>query len=148
MLLEQEPTIVDETSLLIVVNNDWTMIAGREQPWTMVVDNSRWRGAAQYCSEFLRIVDNKVVHFFGVKSLILHLKYLDVTFDCPNDKEDVPDDKNNAQMNMNIDTIVIHTPEKNITSNTGSIRGDPDWISKKNSLELIELSSINKVSLV
>ena len=96
----------------------------------------------------MRIVDNKVVHFFGVKSLILHLKYLDVTFDCPNDKEDVPDDKNNAQMNMNIDTIVIHTPEKNITSNTGSIRGDPDWISGKNSLELIELSSINKVSLV
>ena len=33
-------------------------------------------------------------------------------------------------------------------SNTGSIRDDPYWTSKKNSLELIELSSINKVSLV
>ena len=29
-----------------------------------------------------------------------------------------------------------------------SIRDDPYWISRKNSLELIELSSINKVSLV
>ena len=33
-------------------------------------------------------------------------------------------------------------------SNTGSIRDDPYWISRKNNLELIELSSINKVSLV
>ena len=33
-------------------------------------------------------------------------------------------------------------------SNTGSIRYDPYWTSRKNSLELIELSSINKVSLV
>jgi hypothetical protein len=33
-------------------------------------------------------------------------------------------------------------------SNTGSIRDDPYWISRKNSLELIELSNINKVSLV
>jgi hypothetical protein len=33
-------------------------------------------------------------------------------------------------------------------SNTGSIRDDPYWTSRKNSLELIELSSINKVSLV
>ena len=32
--------------------------------------------------------------------------------------------------------------------NTGSIRDGSYWISKKNSLELIELSSINKVSLV
>ena len=31
---------------------------------------------------------------------------------------------------------------------TGSIRDDPYWTSRKNSLELIELSSINKVSLV
>ena len=30
----------------------------------------------------------------------------------------------------------------------GSIRDDPYWTSRKNSLELIELSSINKVSLV
>ena len=32
--------------------------------------------------------------------------------------------------------------------NTGSIRDDPYWTSRKNSLELIDLSSINKVSLV
>ena len=33
-------------------------------------------------------------------------------------------------------------------SNTGSIRDDPYWTSRKNNLELIELSSINKVNLV
>ena len=33
-------------------------------------------------------------------------------------------------------------------SNTGLIRDDPYWTSRKTSLELIELSSINKVSLV
>jgi hypothetical protein len=33
-------------------------------------------------------------------------------------------------------------------SNTGSIRDDPYWTSRKNSLELIEISSINKVGLV
>jgi hypothetical protein len=33
-------------------------------------------------------------------------------------------------------------------SNTGSIRDCPQWTSRENSLELIELSSINKVSLV
>ena len=33
-------------------------------------------------------------------------------------------------------------------SNTRSIRDDPYWISRKNTLELIELCSINKVSLV
>jgi hypothetical protein len=32
--------------------------------------------------------------------------------------------------------------------NTGSIRDDPYWTSTKNSLELIELSSINKVHSV
>ena len=32
--------------------------------------------------------------------------------------------------------------------NSGSIRDDTYWTSRKNSLELIELSSINKVSLV
>ena len=32
--------------------------------------------------------------------------------------------------------------------NTVSIRDDPYWTSRKNSLELIGLSSINKVSLV
>ena len=31
-------------------------------------------------------------------------------------------------------------------SNTGSIRDDPYWTSRKNSSELIEVSSINKVS--
>ena len=33
-------------------------------------------------------------------------------------------------------------------SNTGSIRDDHHWFSRKKSLKLIELSSINKVSLV
>ena len=33
-------------------------------------------------------------------------------------------------------------------SNTGSMRDDPYWNFRKNSLALIELSSINKVSLV
>ena len=33
-------------------------------------------------------------------------------------------------------------------SNTGSTRDNPYWTSRKNSLELIELSGINKVSLV
>ena len=33
-------------------------------------------------------------------------------------------------------------------SNTGSIRDGSYWTSRENSLELIELSSINKVSLV
>jgi hypothetical protein len=33
-------------------------------------------------------------------------------------------------------------------SNTGSVRDQPYWTSRKNSLELIELSSINKVVLV
>ena len=32
MLLEQEAIIVDETSLLMVVDNDWRMIVDREQP--------------------------------------------------------------------------------------------------------------------
>jgi hypothetical protein len=35
-----------------------------------------------------------------------------------------------------------------ICSNTGSIRDDSYWTSRENTLELIELSSINKVSLV
>ena len=33
-------------------------------------------------------------------------------------------------------------------SNTGSIRDDPYWTSQENSLELIELSSMNEVSLI
>ena len=33
-------------------------------------------------------------------------------------------------------------------SNSESVRDDPYWTSRKNSLELIELPSINKVSLV
>ena len=36
----------------------------------------------------------------------------------------------------------------NKVSKAGSIRDHPYWTSRKNSLELIELSSINKVSLV
>ena len=39
--------------------------------------------------------------------------------------------------------IVFHNCTKTV-----SIGDDPYWTSKKNSLELIELSSINKVSLV
>jgi hypothetical protein len=35
-----------------------------------------------------------------------------------------------------------------LTSNTGSIRDGSYWTSRKNRLELIELSSINKVSLI
>ena len=35
-----------------------------------------------------------------------------------------------------------------INNNTGSIRGDFHWTSRMNSLELLKLSSINKVSLV
>ena len=53
MLLEHEPTIVDEKSLLMVVNNDWTMIVEREQLWTMVVVNCCWQGAAQHCNKLL-----------------------------------------------------------------------------------------------
>jgi hypothetical protein len=34
-----------------------------------------------------------------------------------------------------------------LCSNTGSIRNDSYWTSSRNSLELIELSSMNKVSL-
>jgi hypothetical protein len=34
------------------------------------------------------------------------------------------------------------------SSNIGSIRDDSYWICRENSLELIELSGINKVSLV
>ena len=63
MLLEQEPTIVDETSLLMVVNNDWTMIVEREQLSTIVVDNMHWLTG---CSTTLQqVVDNidQVVHF-------------------------------------------------------------------------------------
>ena len=33
-------------------------------------------------------------------------------------------------------------------SNTGSIRDDPYWTSRKNSLELVKLSNINKLKLI
>jgi hypothetical protein len=43
----------------------------------------------------------------------------------------------------------ISACDQAICCNTGSIlRDDPYWTSRKNSLELIELSGINKVSLV
>ena len=67
-LLEQELTIDDETSLLIVVNNDWTMIVEREQLWTMIVDNSRWQGTAQHCSKLLTTLI-KLFNFSYVASL-------------------------------------------------------------------------------
>ena len=70
MLLEHELTIVDEKSLLIVVNNDWTMVVECEQLWTMVVDNICWQGAAQHCftvcsTTLQQVVDNidQGVHF-------------------------------------------------------------------------------------
>ena len=44
---------------------------------------------------------------------------------------------------VNINFSCLHS-----CGNTGSIRNDPYWIFRKNSLEFIELSSINKVSLV
>lgn len=80
MFLEQEPTIV-----LMVVNNDWTvivtmnnreemvvdsrqlwrMVLDRGQPWTVVSDNSCWQGASQHCNKLLRTAFNKflVVNF-------------------------------------------------------------------------------------
>ena len=63
MLLEQELTIVDEKSLLMIVNNDWTMIVEREQLGTMVVDNSCWQGAAQQ-GALQQVVDNIDQVFF------------------------------------------------------------------------------------
>ena len=47
--------------------------------------------------------------------------------------------------------IAFYQPRPNsflARGNTESIRGDPYWISRKNSLVLIELFSVNKVSLV
>ena len=44
--------------------------------------------------------------------------------------------------------VISHVKLVSSCSNTGSIRDDPYWIFRKNSLELIELSSINIVSLV
>ena len=43
---------------------------------------------------------------------------------------------------------VLSSAAISFCSNTGSIRDDPYWTSRENSLELIELSSVNKVSLV
>ena len=75
MLLEHELTTVDEKSLLIVVNNDWTMVVEREQLWTMIVDNSCWQGAAQHCwtvcsTTLQQVVDNidQVVHFCACRN--------------------------------------------------------------------------------
>ena len=62
MLLEQEPTIVDETSLLMVVNNDRTMIVVVEQLLTGY--NTI---LLTVCSTTLQqVVDNidQIVHFF------------------------------------------------------------------------------------
>ena len=44
--------------------------------------------------------------------------------------------------------VWLRNVKQTVHNGTGSIRDDPYWISSKNSLELIELSSINKVSLV
>ena len=91
MFLEQEPTIVDETSLLMVVNNDWTMIVDREQLWTMVVDNScwqgaaqhRWQGAAQHCNKLLKLLTTLIkllVFARVVTSNIVHTTGLEIIF--------------------------------------------------------------------
>ncbi len=45
-------------------------------------------------------------------------------------------------------SFIFVTGSYSSCSNTGSIRDDPYWTSRKNGLELIELSSTNKVSLV
>ena len=46
---------------------------------------------------------------------------------------------------MNIISLVL--VEVSSCSNTGLIRGDPYWTSRENSLELIELSNIDMVSI-
>jgi hypothetical protein len=45
-------------------------------------------------------------------------------------------------------TLPNTTGQVSSCSNTGSIRDNPYWTSRKNSLELIELSNINKVGLI
>ena len=47
-----------------------------------------------------------------------------------------------------IEVFSINEVQVSSCSNIGSTTEDPYWISIKNSLELIELSSTNKVSLV
>ena len=44
--------------------------------------------------------------------------------------------------------VSFRLPPVQTCSNTGSIKDDLHWTSRENSLELIELSSINKVSFV
>jgi hypothetical protein len=44
--------------------------------------------------------------------------------------------------------LLILLCQKPASCNTGSIRDGPSWTPSENSLELIELSSINKFSLV
>ena len=51
--------------------------------------------------------------------------------------------KNNRNTQYKVSLVWVSS-----SSTTGSIRDDAYWIFRKNSLELIELSSINKVSLV
>ena len=48
----------------------------------------------------------------------------------------------------NFGTIQLKQNYFSLAYKTGSIKHNPYWTSRKNSLELIELSSINKVSLV
>ena len=54
--------------------------------------------------------------------------------------------QNNGSDESNV-SVLLTVISKGIQS-VRSIRDDPYWTSRKNSLELIELSSINKVSLV
>jgi hypothetical protein len=43
--------------------------------------------------------------------------------------------------------MILTGPPQRTVHSSGSIGDDPYWISRKNSLELIELSSIYKVNL-
>lgn len=56
MLLEQEPTIVNETSLLMVVTTMLLSVVNSVQ-----CSHNREQGAAQHCSELLRTTCNKLL---------------------------------------------------------------------------------------
>ena len=53
-----------------------------------------------------------------------------------------------ARRDAEVTVAVVSNSFVFLSSNIGSIRDDPYSTSRKNSLELIALSSINKVSLV
>ena len=53
--------------------------------------------------------------------------------------------KNASFSSLSLCHYITIPPQDCANSNTGSIKDDPNWNSRKNSLEPIELSSINKV---